>query len=321
MRIEIEDIVARSVDVVHLTDYLIRFRYASPLASPPYHRALLEDRGADDIFPGAPNRDGIREQLERERTRFVAGFDARLDDCDHRLPPDQAATARRARDTILARACVHEWRSLVRLNIEHYCRPDFLYTNGQALVTVVRRPHDLLEAVLHTDGQEALEFANEHGPWPLLDLNWLAQFVNLSALETQVRRHLAKLECSTLSLARGDERRTLLLQRAGTVRRDGRRFTTWLARLDGGESRLRQDRHEPARTFLRRIEFDGFRVRACATCRHGARSGMSNGTVAYCMLRHNATFDNQGLTMERVSDWDICDEHAFAEAGSAGGMD
>jgi hypothetical protein len=308
MRIELADILdVPAADVNHLGEHLIRFRLAAPLPVSPYHQLMLEGRtDLDSLFPGAPNRDGIQHNFAQLGRNLEAAFEANKG-CE--------AIKRRGIYTPLA---------FLRFNVEHFCHPQFLYTNGQSLVSLVQGSDELFEVAVHASIDNFRWFGSHYGPRSLLDPEGVRTFSSRQAAETWVHSHLSALHATTVSLIRGGEQRALLLQPAGTIYTRSP-VRTYLAYHDGGVVKLRIGPGEPY-AFLNDFELDGFRAGTCATCRHFRFSGMSrsmsHGSKGYCGLRmERARAEGKTMTGRDtvpssrlvVSVFDRCEAHEFIE--------
>jgi hypothetical protein len=299
MRIELEDSVdVPTVGATHIAEHLIRFQFAEERPISPYHRALLE--GAEDaagILPEAPNRPGILHNLDQLRRRFEETWKAH-----------EASAALRF-------AGVGSPLDLVRLDIEHCCRPRYVYMNGQTVMTLVERQARLFEVAPHRNLEDVLGFGSIYGPWTSVDPGRIRHYSSLSAAETWIRANLSSLSVRALSMVRGDEKRTLLLQDAG-MKRDGNGYPVEVvfAHFEGQVKRFRLLDQEPYE-FLNRLVLDGFRPEACATCRSFRFSGMSRdmsgGSKGYCSMRRERAQAPSSMTV--VSVFDACGEYSFIE--------
>jgi hypothetical protein len=299
MRIQLED----SVDVptagaTHIAEHLIRFQFAEERPISPYHRALLEGiEDARGILPEAPNRAGIQQNLDQLRRQLEETWKAH-----------ETSAA-------LTFAAVGSPADLVRLNIDHCCRPRHVYMNGQAVMTLVERRERLFEAAPHPRMEDVLRFGSIYGPWTSIDPARIRHYSTLSAAETWIRASLSHLSVRALSMVRGGEKRTLLLQAAGFTRDEkGYTVEVYLAHFEGQVRRLRRFDEEPY-GFLNRLVLDGFRPEACATCRSFRFSGMSRdmsgGSKGYCGMRRERAQAPSSMTV--VSVFDACGEHSFIE--------
>ena len=295
MRIELEDILDEEIspiDVHHLGDALIRFRLEQQRLPSPYHRFLLErDSATATLLPDAPNRSAVEHNLEAIRRQLA-----------------EALVVEQRDRPLLRAAGVETVDELLRFNADHFCRPDWLYTNGQMLATVVSRSPAIFEVIVHPSLEEFLQFGWSYGPWPLVEAGRGARFGSHPALESWIGQRLSRLVVKCLGVARGDERSTAFLQEAGVRSRSGRRVRTFLIHHQGTPRRERLEAEEPY-AFLNRLDLDGFRPHCCATCSHFGFSAMSRdmsgGARGYCARREG---DAQAVLPENalVSVFDTC---------------
>lgn len=311
-RIEIDDVLDEGVqatDVSHLREALIRFKLASPRTPSSYFRAFLD--GGDDIsgiLPEARNREAVRYNFGQLGAALAAVFEAHRDD-----PLFQSAAVATVQD-------------FARLLVDHHCSPQWLYTNGQMLVSVVVRGEHAVDALSHRDVDMYLRFVSEY--WRPADAVVGRSFASLGAAETWAGHLLSRVEVELLPLASGADGRTVLLQPAGTRRLiSGERVRTVLVHHGRGVFRARIGPGEPYE-FLNQFEVDGFRPRTCATCEQFRFSGMSRdmsgGSAGYCGNRYNQA-QKSGKPMRGtdtvppfktvVNVFDACEEHAFIEDG------
>ena len=62
-------------------------------------------------------------------------------------------------------------RDLMSFNIDHFCRPTYLYTNGQAIVSLVRRNQDRFENPAYTEYDASAGVAKDAWSAELYALN------------------------------------------------------------------------------------------------------------------------------------------------------
>jgi hypothetical protein len=273
VRIELEDSVdVPTMDVGHLAEHLIRFQFAEPQPVSPYHQALLEGEATGrSILPDAPNREGIEHNYRQLRDQIEGVFTAHQSSLAFTL------------------ADVKSLADFVRLNIDHHCRPRYLYTNGQTAMTLALRGERCLEVAPHPSMEQLRGFGSVYGPWHLIDPAEIKLFSGLAAAETWIKARLSELSVQALPMLRGEQERTLLLQEAG-FRRDekGYPIQTYLAHFEGRITKLQIGPEEPYE-FLNRLVLDDFRVKSCATCKNFRFSGMSrdmsHGSSGYCSPR------------------------------------
>lgn len=310
MRIELEDSVdVPTRDVRHLAPHLIRFEFTEPRPVSPYHQALLEgeDTGRS-ILPEAPNREGIDHNYRQLRAQIEGVFTAHQ------------------RSLAFTLAEVKSPADVVRLNIDHHCRPRYVYTNGQTAVTLALRGERCLEVAPHPSMEQILGFGSVYGPWHLIDPAEIKCFSGLAAAETWITARLSKLSVRALPMLRGEQERALLLQHAG-FRRDekGYLIETYLAHFEGRVTRLQIGHQEPYE-FLNRLVLDDFRVKSCATCKNFRFSGMSrdmsHGSSGYCLPRRTEAAasglprqgqDTTPSSSTVVSVFSGCEDYTFIE--------
>ena len=301
VRIELADALGPDVavrDVHHLSDAVVRFRFAQPRPVSSYQEFLLEGRtDVAALAPDAPNRAAVEELLDRARRALAEGWEAQ------RGSP------------LVRRAGVASTADFLRFCVDHFCQPNWLYTNASAVVSVFER-RGTIEAIPHPSLKQYLRFGNQYEP-PRPPAAWRGErFASLETAETWIVPRLAQLPTRSLSLQRGDERRTVFLQSAGE--RPGERGYPIETYLLHGAGPVRRVRLPPGQSseFLNGIDIDGFRARCCATCAHFSFSGMSwdmsNGTAGYCAKRSSDPEGDppgHGLT----GTFDLCEQHEFAD--------
>ena len=301
LRIELEDALDPDIpvrDVHHLSDTVVRFRLAHPRPLSSYQQFLLDGRtDIEGLAPGAPNREAVKQLLDRARAALTEGWESQRG------------------STLLRRAGLASEIDFLRFCLDHFCRPSYLYTNASAVVSVFERG-GMLEAIPHPSLKEYLHFGDEYGQ-PRPPATWLGdRFASLQAAETWIVPRLAQLPTRSLSLMKGSERRTIFLQSAGE--RPGEQRYLIETFLLHGAGEVRRVRVLPGRSceFLNGIEADGFRARCCATCVHFSFSGMSwdmsNGKAGYCAKRSADPGGDQpghGLT----GTFDVCEQHELVD--------
>ena len=306
MRIEVEDIFDERVairEAEHLGDSLLRLRLARPLKVSPNHRYLLEGgRDLSTLFPEAPNREAVAYNLQQVQRALAEAFAA------------QRGAA------LLRQAGVVAERDFLRFNVDHFSEPHSLYTNAQDVVSVVERHGRAFEVIPHafpfSSLRGYLEFGSEFGPGKLADARMGARFATLAAAETWIGRLLDRVRVTPLSLTKGDERRTVFLQEAGS-RRGARGYPiqTFLLHHRGGVRKATVHPDESYR-FLNQLDLEGFRARSCATCVFFRFSGMSrdmsNGETGHCGKRaEDPEADLPGAGLTGV--FETCEQHEFVE--------
>jgi hypothetical protein len=109
-------------DVRYLNDQLIRFQLDCACQPSAYQWFFMgEYSSADEVFPEAPNRKAVEHNL----TSLAKELDALLG---------------LTRERPFRKGCaVMSRRDLLSLNLDHFCRPTYLDTNGKAVVSLVQR--------------------------------------------------------------------------------------------------------------------------------------------------------------------------------------
>ena len=257
----------------------VRFAYPQPLEVPLCWAMVLDDEPAlGKLLPDVPNRPAVASLFEGLRYALYESFE------------------RGRGSALFATAGIEEpggWRDVL---LDHYCRPKWLYTNGQVVFSLVERPGPRYE-VAKLPSLSSLHAFRTVTVRELPDPRDVMEFGHLDGAETYVIGRLAEVQVRTLPLVRGKERRTLLLRACGT--RPGgpeeRPISLWLAHA-GGEPMLLEtqaDRRD-AYTVLNELpgRLDGEVVHACATCLwfrfSGMSRGSSGGTRGYCRKRLEA---------------------------------
>jgi hypothetical protein len=197
-----------------------------------------------------------------------------------------------------------QWRDVL---VDHYCRPQWLYTNGQAAYSLVERRGPRYEVARLPSLGSLHEFRTLHVR-TLLDPREVAEFGHQDGAETYVLERLSRLEVRAVPVRSGLRRRMLLLQECGTRPGGPDRppISLMLAHV-GGKTHLLQlqpDRRD-AYTVLNELPalLDGDMVEACATCAGFRFSGKtrddSSGTRGFCRRRLEAARAS-GLPMPRL---------------------
>jgi len=274
MRIELEDILGDGilevsssalghtvhyhevspVDIEHLGDALIRFRLARPRPPSGYEQCLGEPAGPAAQFPS------VVEHARRVRQRF------------------EETLAEQRESPLLRSAGVESVSDLLRFNEDHFCRPDWLYTNGQSIASVVKRPPETFETILHPSLADFLNFVRTDILTPLVDPGRGARFASQAATESWIGQRLSRILLRPLPVVRGAERSLAFLQEAGVRWGEGRPVRTFVIHHRGEQRRERTDDAE-ACALLQRLDLGGFRARCCATCDYFGftTSGEANG--------------------------------------------
>jgi len=292
-----------------LDDCSVRFTYPQPREVPLHWTMVLEPApNLGRLEPGAPNREAVASLLEGLRHALYESF-------------EQGRGS-----ALFATSGIDDpagWRDVL---LDHYCRPRWLYTNGQATFSLVERTGPRYEVARLPSLLSLHEFRTLYVR-ELPDPREVTEFGHLDGAETYVLGRLAKVEARVLPLVRGKERRILLLQACGT--RPGgpgeHAISLWLAHVGGNTMLLetQADRRD-AYTVLNELpgRLEGEVVQSCATCASFRFSGMSRdssgGMRGWCRRRLEAARAS-GLPMPGldirprygtiVSVFDRCREH------------
>ena len=295
--------------LVPLDDGSVRFAYPQPREVPVCWALVLDPEPAlERLLPDAPDRAAVASLLEGLRHALYESFE------------------RGRGSALFATAGIDDpasWRDVL---LDHYCRPRWLYTNGQAVFSLVERPGPRYELARLPSLASLHEFRTLYVR-ELPDPRDVMEFGHQSGAETYVLGRLAEVQVRTLPLVHGKERRMLLLQACGT--RPGgpgeRAISLWLAHMGGATMLLEmQPDRRDAYTVLNELpgRREGEVVQACATCVAFRFSGMSRdssgGMRGWCRRRLEAARAS-GLPMPGldvrprygtiVSVFDRCLEH------------
>jgi hypothetical protein len=302
VQIKLEDSVGfPTCDVQYLNDQLLRFRLVSPRTPGAYHRFFLgEYSSADQLFPDAPNRKAIDYNLATLAKVLDAGL-ARMR--DRHFVEGAFLTSR---------------RDFLEMNIDHFCRPALLYTNGQAVVSLVRRNQGRFELAYHPSLSAFCRFGSDY-EFGILDANQIKFATTFDDAERSTHERLSHVATYALRVQTESELDELVLQPAGTGRRDthGDHLETLIATFRGDSFRLQLggrpgSDNEPYRV-LNELRPAGFHLVVCATCEHFHFSrmarDMSSGSKGYCTdpSRKNPGFSLSNIVS--VRDW--CPEYRF----------
>ena len=301
MQIRLADAVSLPTQAVeYLSDHIIRFQLECWRQPSAYQRFFLDDHSSPDEFlPTAPNRAGVQHNL----TALAARLDMAL--------PQMRDRPFGERSAILSRS------DFLMLQIDHFCRPTYLYTNGQALVSLVQRRGTTFEVGYHRSLAAFLDFCSESSAHAFLEAEDLQIAGSLEDAEKAARARLSTVQTWTLNLRRGIEIEQLVMQPAGSRRDDqGYREETLLADLQESQFRVTMGggpcgKHEPYRV-LNQLRPNGFVIEACATCVYFRFSGMtrdmSAGSVGYCKFPLTKEPRSELI---RVSVRYVCPEYTF----------
>jgi hypothetical protein len=292
-----------------LDDCSVRFAYPQPREVPACWSMVLDPAPAlERLLPDAPDRSAVGNLLEGLRHALLESFE------------------RGRGSALFATAGIDDpagWRDVL---LDHYCRPRWLYTNGQALYSLVERQGPRYELARLPSLASLHDFRTLYLR-DLPDPREVMEFGHLDGAETHVLGRLAEVQVRTLPLVSGKERRMLLLQACGT--RPGgpgeQTISLWLAHMGGATMLLEtQPDRRDAYTVLNELpgRVEGEVVQACATCVAFRFSGMSRdssgGTRGWCRRRLEAARAS-GLPMPGldvrprygtiVSVFDRCLEH------------
>ena len=300
MQIRLEDSVEfPAIDVRYFNDQLIRFRLESPRALSDNHRFFLgEISSTDKLFPEASNRKAVEYNL----ASFAKALDAGLVRMRERQFGE--GTAIRSR------------RDLMAFNIDHFCRPTYLYTNGQAIVSLVRRNQDRFELAYHPSLPTFCRFGKDYD-FGLIEPDNVQIATSFDEAERVAQERVFTVATYTLRVQAGPELGELVLQPAGS-RRDtyGYPLETLIATFRGDSFRVQMGGppygdNEPYRV-LNELRPAGFVLVVCATCEHFCFSRLardwSAGGGGYC-----ARPSKKGRLgpSDQVSVQDWCPEYQF----------
>lgn len=271
MQIRLEEAVPfPAKDVLYLNDQLIRFRLECPRLPSAYQRFFMgEFSSADEVLPEAPNREAVEYNL----ASLAKALDAAL-----------ALT----RDRPFGEGCaVMSRQDLLSLNLDHFCRPTCLYTNGQAIVSLVQRNPARFEVVYHPSLWHFNGFGSHCGG--LISAEHVRIASSYEDAERIAQKRLSKVKTWTLRLRKGVELDVLVLQPAGSrTVAQGYAVKTLIASFRADRFRVQMGgwgEHEPYRV-LNELRPKGFIIEACATCLYFRFSGMSRdmsaGSKGYC---------------------------------------
>lgn len=246
----------------------------------PLHWALVLDAGPDitHLEPETADRQAVATRLEGLRYALYESFEQ----------GQGCALFETMGITDPAR-----WRDVL---LDHYCRPQWLYTNGQKAFSLVERAGPRFEVGRLPSLSSLHEFCTLDVRI-LLDPREVADFGHQDGAETHVLEQLSQVEVRMLPLRNGLERRMLLLQPSG-VRPGGpgqADITLMIAHVAGRSYLLQMqpDRCD-AYTVLNELpDLLGHGVvEACATCSgfrfSGTSRGASGGTRGFCRRRLEA---------------------------------
>ena len=224
-------------DLEALDDFSVRFVYPRP-REVPRHWAMLLERSPrlDRLEPDDPDRAQVLGRFEGLRHALYQSF-------------EQGKGS--ALFTTAGIDHPGRWRDVL---VAHYCRPRWLYTNAQrvfSLVVASSGHHRVVELPSLSSLHEFRTLDIRELP----DAEQVVDFGHLDAAEAHVLRELSQLRVRALPLRKGERRRTLLLQPAGSrPGPHGRAVDLYVAHL-GGESTLLQVEPErcDAYTVLNRL--------------------------------------------------------------------
>ncbi|MCA9705326.1 MAG: hypothetical protein KDK70_05735 [Myxococcales bacterium] len=197
-----------------------------------------------------------------------------------------------------------QWRDVL---VDHYCRPQWIYTNGQQAYALVERRGPRYE-VSRLPSLDSLHEFRTLDIRRFIDPREVLEFGHQDGAETYVLEGLSQVKVRVLPLRGGLRRRLLLLQECGTrPGGPGRPAIALMLAHVGGRSHLLQiqpDRRD-AYTVLNELPelLDDDVVEACATCAGFRFSGKareaSGGTRGFCRRRLDAARAS-GLPMPRL---------------------
>lgn len=266
-----------------LDDYSVRFSYPRGREVPLHWEMVFDERPDLELLePDATNRGAIETQLAGLRHAVVESFEQGQGSALFTTAGiDDAA----------------KWRDLL---VDLYCRPQALYTNTQRTFAILELPGPRFRVAEFPSLQSLHEFRTLYIR-SLPDPDQIVDFGHLDAAEMYVTDQLSQLELRSIPLRKGDKRRMLLLQSAGSrPGRGGMKVSLYLAHLEGSTALLE---FEPdgcdAYTVLNQLDrwfsakvLRDYKVQSCATCSAFRFSGMardsSSGKKGYCRRRREA---------------------------------
>ncbi len=270
-----------------LDGHTVRFCYPRGREVPLHWEMVLADEpDLDRLEPEAPNRKAIGDLLEGLRHALYESFEqgqgSALFETMGIVEPGQ-------------------WRDVL---VDHFCRPMWLYTNGQEVFSVVERMGPRFEVARLPSLGSLHEFRTLYVR-TLPDPRDVAEFGHRDGAESYVLGQLALVKVKAIPLRQGTGRRMVLLQRCGyRPGGPGRPSIALMLAHFGDETHLLQMQPErrDAYTVLNELPelLGGDVVESCATCASFRFSGMtrdsSGGTRGYCRKRLEAA-RSSGLPM------------------------
>jgi hypothetical protein len=201
------------------------------------------------------------------------------------------------------------------LHVDHFCKPECLYTNGVQIVSLVRREAGRIEIAWH----EAANFVNFNWADPdcLLGPDCICDAPDWADAEAEVFRQFG-LSRTVLRMRRGTEMDVASL---GVVaeRRGDQGYTVEVFEGEFLGSTLHLEIGGPCCTLteayqvLNTLKPQEFHVEACATCSNFHFSGMmrdmSAGARGYCF--HPEAAQKPGTPRPVVSVFGYCREHNY----------
>ncbi len=273
--------------LVALDEVAVRFAYPQALEVPLHWAVVLEPAPPlARLLPEAPNRAAVASLLEGLRHALYESFE------------------RGRGSALFATAGIEDaarWRDVL---LDHYCRPRWIYTNGQATYSLVERSGPRYEVARLPSLGSLHEFRTPYVR-DLPDPREVVELGHLEGAEAYVLGKLALVEVRALPLLGEAGQRTLLLRACGS--RPGgagqRAISLYRAYVGGAPMLLEmQPGRRDAYTVLNELpgRLPGEVVHACATCASFRFSGMSRdasgGTRGYCRRRLEAA-RSSGLPM------------------------
>lgn len=296
-------------DLQVLDEHAVRFAYPQPQEVPAHWAMVLEpDPPLARLLPDAPNREAVANLLAGLRHALYESFEQGR---------GSALFATAGIDDPAA------WRDVL---LDHYCRPRWIYTNGQQTLSLVEREGPRFEVARLPSLDSLHEFRTIYVR-DLPDPRDVMEFGHIGGAQTYLLGRLSQLEMRAVPLVKDEQRRTLLLQPCGkrSGGRDRGAIALSLAHVGGSTHLLEmQPDRRDAYTVLNQLpgRLPGEVAQVCATCVAFRFSGMSRsssgGTKGYCRRRLEAARAS-GLPMPGmdvrprygtiVSVFDRCDAH------------
>lgn len=287
----VESFLNRAVTEVRFIEpHIARFKYVLEPIIPDVVRVLIEG-----ITPDAPKRSAVEYNHKTSTRQLRKVFDSYGD------WPTQAGF-----DT---------WNRLLEFNVRHIYRPDFIYTNGQSVVTRIDRDGSV-ELVAHNRGDGIRAFLGLDSIAVhdfTFDAEGLTQTDSEESAEDAIRETLEAVEALQLTATDGTREvpATFLPVVYG--------FAGYVAKVGDRKHLMNRGHSDFLAIQLREIpkHFDGFYPKCCGPCTNLRMSGMSmdmsQGSMGYCESRMRSREDDRFKPDDVVHVMDICDSYSPRE--------